>query len=378
MKTKLIIPFFVLMVASTMSGLHAQDTIDTAYYRYGNNFIRPEFYNLIVVDSVTGDATVDSETGEHIAACPNGYGFTYMEPVSIAQWLMSHMGDYLYYKIAGSGTKRTVYGIAISLDSVSNFMEGDSLTIIMCEPASDNSHFIHIDSIIIRGGEIGKRRWCEIPIAKPLPDGYGGWTSVQDNCIDTVLYRSIMEFYFDEPREISGSSVFWKVRVANDYGSVYHSTYVECQFDVVWYFHEDCTSGIGDPRWDEFFPILTPLPEWEEPSMEQLIPEREYNPAVHQPDPEDPEDPTDPEAINGVYGNLPISIYPNPTSGVATITSPEAIKELTVTDLAGRVLLHYSSLGTTTTLDTAPLEPGLYLLKVTTASGTATIKQAVR
>ncbi|MBQ3580533.1 MAG: T9SS type A sorting domain-containing protein [Bacteroidales bacterium] len=105
--------------------------------------------------------------------------------------------------------------------------------------------------------------------------------------------------------------------------------------------------------------------------MEQLIPEREYNPAVHQPDPE-------PEAINGVYGRLPISVYPNPTDGATTITSPEAIKELTVTDLAGRVLLHQSSLGSTTTLDTAPLEPGLYLLKVTTASGTATTKLAVR
>ena len=377
MKTKLIIPFFILMVAFTMSGLHAQDTIDTAYYRYGNNFIRPEFYNLIVVDSVTGEATVDSETGEHIAACPNGYGFTSMEPLPIYQWNGNHLEDYKYYKIAGSGTKRTVYGIAISLDSVSNFMEGDSLTIIMCEPATDNSHFVHIDSIIIRGGEMGKRRWCEIPIAKPWPDGYG-WTSVQDNCIDTVLYRSIMEFYFDEPRIISGSSVFWKVKIANDYGSVFHSTNVECQFDVVWNFHEDCTYGIGDPSWDNIFPILTPLPEWEEPSMEQLIPEREYNPAVHQPDPEDPEDPTDPEAINGVYGNLPISIYPNPTSGVTTITSPEAIKELMVTDLAGRVLLHQSSLGASTTLDTAPLEPGLYLLKVTTASGTATTKLAVR
>ena len=367
MKTKLIIPFFVLMVASTMS-LMAQDTIDTAYYRYGNNFMYQD--NLFVIDSLTGEAAVDPETGELVEACPNGYGFLRME-----QWLnfnwsdQINSGEYMRYKLGGSTPKRTIYGIAISLDSVSNFMEGDSLTIIFCEPASDNSHFVHIDSIIIRGGEIGKQRWCEIPIVK---EASGEYTSVQDDCIDTVLYRSIMEFYFDQPRTISGSSIFWKVRIAHDYGSVFYITHVACQFDAVWYFHDDCTPGLGaGTTWDYIFPILTPLPQWEEPGMEQLIPEREYNPAVHQPDPA-------PEAINDVYGRLPISVYPNPTDGATTISSPEVIKELMVTDLAGRVLLHQSSLGTTTTLDTAPLESGLYLLKVTTASGTATTKLAVR
>ncbi|MBQ3581177.1 MAG: T9SS type A sorting domain-containing protein [Bacteroidales bacterium] len=73
-----------------------------------------------------------------------------------------------------------------------------------------------------------------------------------------------------------------------------------------------------------------------------------------------------------------VSVYPNPTSGVANISSQAAIKELTVTDMAGRVLLHRSSLGTSTTLDTSPLRPGLYLLKVTTASGTSTSKLEVR
>jgi hypothetical protein len=129
------------------------------------------------------------------------------------------------------------------------------------------------------------------------------------------------------------------------------------------------------------------LPEWEEPSICQIVPNalKPNNPNPQDPDdpddpdnPGDPNDPDEPESINGVYGRLPISIYPNPTSGVTTISSSEAIKELTVSDLAGRVLLHQSSLGATTTLDTAPLEPGLYLLKVTTTSGTATTKLAVR
>lgn len=375
MKTKIF--FALLFTFAFISIAKAQDTIDTAYYRYGNNFIRPEFYNPLVEDSVTGEAAVDPETGDPVALCPNGFGFTSMEPFPINHCLSPlSPEDYMYYKISGTGSKRPVYGIAISLDSVSNFMEGDSLIIIMCEPASDNSHFIHIDSIIIRGGEFGKRRWCEIPIAKDLSEL--PWTSVQDDCIDTVLYRSIMEFYFDEPRSISGSSVFWKVKIANDYGSVFHSTFVTCQFDVVWWFHEDCTNGIGNPRWDELFPILTPLPEWEVPSMEQLIPEREYNPAVHQPDP-DPDPDPDPEGIDNIQNStFKINIAPNPADSRTTVTCDLPITELTISDLAGRPLTTLRNCGTSASIDLSTLPQGLYLIKVKTSAGMTVKKLSVK
>ena len=372
MKTKLIIPFLVLMVTSTMS-LKAQDTIDTAYYRYDNHWLFGGWIPA-VIDTVTGERLFDSVTGAPISACPNGVGFLDMEHHPYNPHMTTY-GDnhYMYYKLGA--TKRKVYGIAIGLDSVCNFMEGDSLTVILCEAATNHTHFIHVDSIIIRGGEIGKQRWCEIPILKSDIDFY----HILDDCIDRVEYRSIMEFYFDEPHEILENYLFWKLEATCDYGSKFMISEVHSSnLTAVGTYDPDCTPLCAYALWDHCFPIITPLPEWEESSMEQLIPEREYNPAVHQPDPEDPEDPTDPEAIDGVYGRLPISIYPNPTDGVTTISSPEAIKELTVTDLAGRVLLHQSSMGSTTTLDTAPLEPGLYLLKVTTASGTATTKLAVR
>ncbi len=382
MKLKRILLLALLSMASHIS-LNAQDTIDTAYYRYGNNFYNGNPWCLW--DTLTGSYVFDPETGDPISACPNGYGFTFMMQVDFDQSYHHYLnnGKYLYYRMAGTETKRTIYGIAISLDSVSNFMEGDSITIILCEPASDHSHFIHIDSIILRGGEIGKRRWCEIPIQKDSQRGEP-WTSIQDNCIDTVLYRSIMEFYFDEPHEISEPHVFWKARYDRSYGSEYYITYVECQFDVQYYFHENCSAWFGDPGWDDFFPILTPLPEWEVPGLEQLIPDREYNPAVHQQDPDDPEDPENPEdpsdteAIKDFYGKLSISVYPNPTTGLANISSPEAIKELVVTDLAGRVLLRQTPHQSSATLDTSPLSSGLYLLKVNTDSGSSTTKLTVR
>lgn len=383
MKTKIVVSCFVLMVVSSMS-MKAQDTIDTAYYRYGNNFLYSDD-PFCVWDPSTGSYVLDPETGGTVSACPNGYGFLEMRHVQFHQWDI--YPQYILYKIGGlalTEPKTPIYGIAISLDSVSNFTEGDSVTVIICEPSSDRTHFVHLDSITLRGGDIGKRRWCEIPIQKPCSNEVGAWFSVQDNCIDTVLYRSVMEFYFDVPVSISGSSVYWKVRRVNDYGSVFHSTRLWCLFDMQLFFNEDCTGTIGYTRWDDIFPILTPLPEWEVPGLEQLIPDREYNPAVHQQDPEDPEDPENPEdpsgteAINDFYGKLPISVYPNPTTGLTNISSPEAIKELVVTDLAGRVLLRQTPHQSSATLDTSPLSSGLYLLKVNTDSGSSTTKLTVR
>ena len=379
MKTKLIIPFFVLMVASTMS-LMAQDTIDTNYYRYDNHFLlgnRPGFPNLA--------------TDEWVEGCPNGIGFTSLFQADLQYPLIDtttgymghHVGGlypYMYYKLSKD---QDVYGIAIALDSVANFTNGDSLTVVLCDMADDQSRFIHLDSIIIKGGEIGKRRWIEIPIMRQDLDFSNLQTAAPyDDCIDTVLYRQVLEFYFDEPKRVTSARLWWKARLSTVSGSEF--VFTQCtgsNMCMLGFYTEDCVAGAMINRWDYFFPLITALPEWEVPSLERVIPypEGAVIPDPEDPeDPQDPDDPTDPEAIDGVYGNIPISIYPNPTDGVATISSPEAIKELSVSDLAGRVLLHQPSLGSTTTLDTAPLESGLYLLKVTTASGTATTKLAVR
>ena len=371
MKTKIL--FALLFTFAFLSIAKAQDTIDTNYYRYDNHFLRSGF-----------QGAMNLETGEFIDGCPNGVGFTSMERRSFFEYSLIQNGyfgttssgrfcPYMYYKL--SATKTKVYGIAMALDTIVNLTEGDSLTVTLCDAVGN--YFVPLDSITIKGGEIGKRRLIEIPILRNDLD-FSQWEGFEpyDNCIDTILYRQVLEFYFDGFKEVSGAQLWWRARLVTSNGSEFKTTVcLGANMCYVAYFDEHCVGGNMYATWDFFFPIITPLPEWESSKLEQLIPDAHELP--DDPDPAHNPDP-DPEAINGVYGNLPISIYPNPTNGVTTISSPEAIKELTVTDLAGRVLLHHSSLGTSTTLDTTPLEPGLYLLKVTTASGTATTKLAVR
>ena len=432
MKTKLIIPFFVLMVASTMS-LMAQDTIDTTYYRY--NFHRPPRYYEpesdftlpemppVLYDTLTGQYVTDPETGEYIPVCPNGLGFTSFGQISGTHpWYYDHYD--LGYKICKMNQPTTtVYGIAVSFGNITNFTAGDYVEIILAERHGANSHIIPFDTIQLKGGEIGISRHMEIPLmpqqavrgSVPEEVFLNYCSTVHDNCIEQIIYAPIKEFYFDTPHQLVGDTMWICFRTYHDGGSDFHISVIENKYTSYNYatvvYEED-----GEYVEDIWFPynhyniktmtipIIEPLPDWEVVLLDTLIPmpTKPENPDPdpndpnnpdnpgdpndpdnpedpNDPDnPEDPDDPTDPEAIDGVYGNLPISIYPNPTSGVTTITSPEAIKELTVTDLAGRVMLHQSSLGASTTLDTAPLEPGLYLLKVTTASGTATTKLAVR
>ena len=388
MKTKSIVFLFVMVWFASVL-VRAQDTIDSAYYRYGNNFLEGEVKPL-VYDEQTGTYVIDEETGEYISACPNGYGFSYLDPaLDPSEYIYRDEYDvltyYMYYKIGVPSTKIPIYGIAISLDSVTNFMEGDSLTVILCEPSPDRSHFIHIDSIVIRGADIGKQRWCEIPIAKEPNSATGLWTYQEENCIDTVMYRSMMEFYFEEPREVGSNGIFWRVKVAGEYGSRFHSTYVVYDNDFICYYSADCSGLYGIVGWDLYFPILTPLPEWEVPSMRPLTPEREYNPALHQ-DPQDPEDPEDPENPGGDEGigeavgsqQSAVNIYPNPASGYAVVTCDAPILELTLCDVNGRVLLTLRNCGGSAKVDTSGLVPGVYMLRVTTNTGTVTRKLAVK
>ena len=426
MKTKLIIPFFVLMVASTMS-LMAQDTIDTAYYRYNFNS-PPSYYDPdidltlpdlppVLIDSLTGQPVIDTETGSVIPVCPNGVGFC---SYGVYPRGNEYYAEERYHICNMKQPGLTIYGVALLLDTIYNFTVGDSMVFIFYERSNVTHRFVPFDSILIKGGEIGVRRHLELPIMPSegvrriaSNDEFLGFcSSLHDNCIDRIEYARIKEFYLDTPYQLLGDTLWYKTKFYCSHGSEYMEAVVTSDYIS----YEFSSMVLDDDEYYEFFertypsqlsfctPIIEPLPDWEVALLDTLIPmpTKPENPDPdpndpnnpdnpgdpndpdnpddpNNPDnPEDPDDPTDPEAIDGVYGNLPISIYPNPTNGVTTITSPEAIKELTVTDLAGRELLHRSSLGTTTTIDTAPLEPGLYLLKVTTASGTATTKLAVR
>ena len=123
---------------------------------------------------------------------------------------------------------------------------------------------------------------------------------------------------------------------------------------------------------DYIMAIIEPLPQWEQGCMEYLIPDVERTP-------DDPDNPGDTEGIGSIYAPTnAVTIRPNPTGGLATVTCQEPILELTVCDMTGRTLMHRSGCGTTATIDTAPLHKGLYLVKTRTAKGTTAQKLAVK
>lgn len=370
------------MLFAAVADMQAQDTIDTNYYRYDNHFLRSG-----------SQGVVNLETGEYTDGCPNGVGFALM-----ARWNLSEHVQYLdqngywgtyrddrfcpYMRYRLSEPKTPVYGIAIPLDSIENFTEGDSMTVTLCDIASDSTHFIPLDSITIKGGEIGKRRWMEIPILRNDLD-FTHWEGFEpyDNCIDTVLYRQVLEFYFDEPKEVSGALLWWKARVVAANGSGFILT--ECtgyNMCFVAYYDEHCVGGNMRNMWDPFFPIITPLPEWEEPSMTQVIPFPAATPEPPDPEDPDPENPGGDEGIGEAVGSQQsaVSIYPNPASGYAVVTCDAPILELTLCDINGRLLLSLHNCGDSAKVDTSPLAPGLYMLHVSTDAGTVTRKLAVK
>lgn len=397
MKTKAIV--LGILLSAMCLPLMSQDTIDTAYYRYGNNFLYAPYPALR--DSLTGMLVVDPETGGNVPVCPNGVGFQQMwdginniGQLSGFYPIVTSSYKYMYYKIGTASTKNTIYGIAMCLDSVRNFMEGDSMTVTLCVASDDHSHMIHIDSIVIRGGDVGKQRWFEIPITPTDNPRYdiNNWYDTIHDCIDTVLYRSVMEFYFDVPHEIYGKTIYWYVNWERAYGSQFLISSVLCQFDAVGYFNYYCEHSCAFPCWDFFFPILTPLPEWEELDMKVLIPEREYNPALHQPDPEDPDpddpnpedpDPDDPDPENpndeGIETGVQnvFKMTPNPADERVTISSNSPVSDIVLYDISGHTVLKKSNCGDSVTLNVSTLRKGVYFVRIRTEDGSTVRKLVV-
>ncbi len=390
---------------SAMSGLHAQDTIDTNYYRYDNHFINGSVFwgGNVMIEGV-------------INACPNGMGFSDLsywrfddriyescsdsiEPFATQNMSRHngylHMGNeiypHMYYQLGSSG--QTVYGIAFAIDTIFNLTDGDSMTAILCTRSADHTQFVDLDSITIKGGEIGKRRWIELPMLRS--DAYSDTFAENgpyEDCIDTVRYRQVLELYFDgRSHTIDDDFLFWKLRVSDGNGSVFFGSRLGHLLSYMTFVRlegEEVQSVWGQSCWDFLFPVLSPLPEWEEPSVCQIVPDAQKPDTPDNPqDPEDPDDPQDPddpdnpggdEGIGEADGVLGFDMRPNPTGGMTTITSAEPISELTVRDMAGRTVLRKAACGATATFDTSTLRKGVYLVKVTTARGTVTKKLVVK
>ena len=408
MKKTVIICMFILM--ASVSGLKAQDTIDTSYYRYDNHFLE--------YDGIAGAGnSVPIQILRNV--CHNGLGFFYyaywkfdsrtantqdsllsgfesgFAPFERENGYLHAIGspadDYMRYQL--SAERQTVYGIAIAIDTIHNLTMGDCLTAILCTLSEDHSRFVELDSITLMGGEMGKRRWIEIPMMKSelLESEIDENTEPFDDCIDTVLYRQVLEFYFNERSyTINDSMLFWRLRISDANGSVFCGSYLGHPLgNIVCSNIEDgreVMSTRPTPGWDFLFPILSPLPDWEVPTITQVVPDAQK---PDNPDPQDPEDPQDPdnpdnpggdEGIGQTIGTQQssVTIYPNPASNSAVVTCAQPILELTLRDINGRLILTLRNCGTSTTLDTSTLSPGLYTLQVTTPAATTTRKLAVK
>ncbi len=285
---------------------------------------------------------------------------------------------------------------------------------------------IPIDSIVINGGNVGKRRWMEIPLLQSgatytSGNSYGQLTqsfcsTIHDNCIGSIAYLPIMEFYFDTVRHISSDSLWYMLKIYREHRSNFVIAGAQKPTSYSFVFRGITTWRITDNwsgDWHRCFPITAPLPDWEVSSLDTLIPmpTKPDNPDPGDPqnpddpndpdnpdnpndpdnpdnpdNPQDPEDPEDPENPGGDEGidnfeiqnsNFEINIYPNPASGVTTVSSEEPIIDMVVRDMAGRTVMHQTACGTTASFDTTTLRKGVYLVKVTTTRGTATKKLVV-
>ena len=70
-------------------------------------------------------------------------------------------------------------------------------------------------------------------------------------------------------------------------------------------------------------------------------------------------------------------IYPNPTGGTLTVESASPIREITVYDLSGRVVVgtqYFASPQPQYAINVSSLQNGLYLLKAVTDSGVQTAR----
>ena len=70
------------------------------------------------------------------------------------------------------------------------------------------------------------------------------------------------------------------------------------------------------------------------------------------------------------FNNIQASIYPNPTSDILNIQTDESITNVTAYNIAGQKVLQAS----TQTINVSNLKTGVYVLKVETAKGSATLK----
>ena len=427
MKRTLIIALLTLLSAT--SALRAQDTIDTTYYRY--NFHRPPkvTYEIdgeepivfgplappTLIDSVTGQTVTDPETGEPVNLCPNGLGFTGFHIDGVSTWYVdweSNGGEIpLYWVCKMRQPTNTIYGLSIFLDHITDFIVGDTTRFVLAERSHATGRITPFDTIVLKGGEIGIRRQMEVPLM--LSSVNESRYSVHNNCIDSVAYAKVMEFYLDTPHQLDGDTLFISPRAPsrfdNGVGSNFKVAYIDAKYLTYNMFVAIREDGwdMEDYDWMAYTPetgmlyatpIIEPLPEWEEELLDTIIP---MPTKPDNPDPGDPQDPNDPqnpdnpddpdnpqdpdnpnnpdnpdnpqdpddpgtEGIGSQAINSQFSIYPNPTTGLLYIkTAGQPITAITIHNPMGQqVTGHRSQVTGHLTIDLSPLPAGIYYLTI--------------
>ena len=67
-----------------------------------------------------------------------------------------------------------------------------------------------------------------------------------------------------------------------------------------------------------------------------------------------------------------LRLHPNPTGGTLTVESTSPIREITVYDLSGRVMMTANGGDAISVMDVSSLQGGIYLLRVVTDNGVET------
>ena len=79
-----------------------------------------------------------------------------------------------------------------------------------------------------------------------------------------------------------------------------------------------------------------------------------------------------------IVSNANITLTPNPATQVLTITSPQAMRNIVLTDYLGRAVLRVACGGQRQELDVSALPPGLYVARMELADGEVVVRKVVK
>ena len=79
-----------------------------------------------------------------------------------------------------------------------------------------------------------------------------------------------------------------------------------------------------------------------------------------------------------IVSNANITLTPNPATQVLTITSPQAMRNIVLTDYLGRAVLRVACGGQRQALDVSALPPGLYVARMELADGEVVVRKVVK